>query len=96
MDDTTAADNVRAMIKLARAKGIPVVLLATPKPGLPPSVPKFYGEIAAELGVPIEDGVLKSVLIDNSLKSDMIHPNGKGYARIAAELEKVLKKSGAI
>jgi acyl-CoA thioesterase-1 len=96
MDDATAASNVRAMIKLARARGIPVVLLATPKPGLPPSVPKFYGEIATELAVPIEDGVLRTVLIDNSLKSDMIHPNGKGYARIAAEVERVLKKSGAI
>jgi lysophospholipase L1-like esterase len=95
-DEGMTASNVRQMIQLARAKGIPVVLIATPKPGLPPSVPKFYGEIAAELKVPFEDSVLRSVLIDNSLKSDMVHPNGQGYAQVAAAVEKVLKKSGAL
>jgi acyl-CoA thioesterase I len=96
LDDAQAASNVRAMIGLARAKGIPVVLLATPKPGLPPSIPAFYGEIAAELQVPYEESVLRAVLLDNGLKSDMVHPNGAGYARIAAAIEKVLKGSGAI
>ena len=96
LDEARAAENIRAMIRLARGKGIAVVLLATPKPGLPPSVPKFYGEIAAELGVPFEDGVIKSVLFDNKLKSDMIHPNARGYAEIAAALQKLLKKAGAL
>jgi acyl-CoA thioesterase I len=73
-----------------------VVLLATPKPGLPPSIPAFYGELAAELGVPYEEAIVRKVLLDNSLKSDMVHPNGKGYAQMAAALQKVLKKAGAI
>jgi len=96
LDDAQAAANVRAMIQLARERGIPVVLIATPKPGLPPSVPAFYGEIAAELKVPYDDGVLRSVLLDNALKSDMVHPNAAGYARIAAAVEKILKAAGAI
>ena len=96
LDDAKAASNVRAMIRLARSKGIPVLLLATPKPGLPPSIPKFYGELAAELAVPFEEAVIRTVLFDNSLKSDMVHPNGAGYARIAVAVEKVLKKAGAI
>jgi lysophospholipase L1-like esterase len=96
LDEAQAASNVRAMIQLARSKGIPVVLLATPKPGLPPSIPVFYGEIAAELKVPFEEGVIRAVLFDNSLKSDMVHPNAAGYARIAAAVEKVLKGAGAI
>jgi acyl-CoA thioesterase I len=96
LDDAKAAENVRAMIRLARAQGVAVVLLATPKPGLPPSIPAFYGEIAAELGVPFEEGVIRKVLFDASLKSDMVHPNGKGYSQIAAAVEKVLKKSGAL
>ena len=96
LDEAQAADNIRSMIRLARAKGVPIVLLATPKPGLPPYVPKFYGEIAAELGVPFEEDVVKTVLTNTSLKSDMAHPNGKGYAEIAAAVEKVLKKSGAL
>ena len=96
LDEPKAAENVRAMIRLARGKGIAVVLLATPKPGLPPYVPKFYGEIAAGEHIPYEEGVIKAVLTDNSLKSDMVHPNATGYAQIAAALQKVLKKAGAI
>ena len=44
--ETTAAANVRAMIKLARDKNIGVVLIATPKPGLTISPPEFYAAIA--------------------------------------------------
>ena len=96
LGEAKAAENVRAMIRLARERNVPVILLATPKPGLPPSVPAFYAEIAAELGVPFDDAVIKAVVFDNRLKSDMVHPNAKGYAQIAAALRDVLKKSGAI
>jgi lysophospholipase L1-like esterase len=96
LDEAAAADNVRAMIRTAREKGVAVVLLATPKPGLPPSIPDFYGRIAEEQGIPFEEGVIRSVLFDNRLKSDMVHPNGEGYARIAAAIEKVLRRSGAL
>lgn len=96
MSETEAASNVRAMIHLARDREIPVILLATPKPGLPPSIPAFYAEIAAELKVPYEEGVVRTVLLDQKLKSDMVHPNARGYAEIAAAVRKVLEKSGAI
>src|SRR5579862_5927728 len=95
-DEAVAANNVRAMVQLAKSRGIGVVLLATPKPGIPPSVPKFYEDIAAQERIPIEDGVLKDVLFDQGLKSDFVHPNAKGYARVAEALEKLLKKSGAL
>lgn len=96
LDEARAADNLRGMVRLARDRGIAVVLLATPKPGLPPSVPRFYRDIAAEFAIPVEDEVIRSVLLDNALKSDMVHPNARGYAAMAAALQKVLLKSGAI
>ena len=96
MDEATAAGNIRAMIQLVKSRGIAVVLLATPKPGIPPSVPKFYADIAAEARIPLEGDIMKSVLFDSSLKSDMVHPNGRGYGAIAAAVERVLRKSGAI
>ena len=96
LDEAGAAANVRSMIRAARGKGVGVVLLATPKPGLPPSIPAFYGEIAAAEGVPFEEGAIRAVLFDNRLKSDMVHPNAEGYGRIAAAVEKVLRKAGAI
>ena len=96
MDEQAAASNLRAMIELARGQGIAVVLLATPKPGLPPSIPVFYGEIAKQLGIGYEEGAIRTVLLDNGLKSDMVHPNAAGYGQIAVAIEKVLKKAGAI
>src|SRR5919109_2642827 len=39
---TQAERNVRAMIELARRRGVDVLLIATPEPGLLPSPPSFY------------------------------------------------------
>jgi acyl-CoA thioesterase I len=96
LGEQNAAANVRAMVKLARDRGIAVVLIATPKPGLLPSAPEFYTEIAKEFGIPLEDGALKKVLTDNGLKSDLIHPNAKGYARVAEAVAQLLKSAGAV
>ena len=82
LDEGRARDNVRAMIEMARSKGVGVILLATPKPGVPPSIPAFYGEIAADLRVPFEEAAVRTVLVDNRLKSDLVHPNARGYAQI--------------
>jgi lysophospholipase L1-like esterase len=91
-----AADNVRAMVKLARGRGIGVLLVGTPEPGLLPAPPPFYADIAEELGVPYEGGAITEVLKDASLKSDPIHPNARGYRVIAERIAERLKKSGAI
>ena len=96
LSEARAAENVRGMIRLAHERSIPVILVATPRPGLPPAVPAFYGEIAAELKVPFDDGVLRTVLIDQGLKSDMVHPNARGYAQVAEAVKKVMEKAGAI
>jgi len=96
LDEARAKENIRAMIALARDKGIPVLLVATPKPSVPPSVPTFYMEIATDLRVPIEETVIRTVILDSRLKSDLVHPNAKGYSQIAAAVEKTLRKAGAI
>jgi len=96
LDENQARANIRSMIGLARDRGIGVVLLATPKPSLPPSVPTFYSELASELRVPFEEDSIRAVVIDSRLKSDLVHPNAQGYARIAEAVQKVLKKAGAI
>jgi lysophospholipase L1-like esterase len=96
LDEAEAARNVRAMAQEARTRGIAVVLIATPKPGLMPSPPGFYADIARELKIPFEDAALKKILTDNELKSDLVHPNAKGYARMAQAVADVLKASGAL
>jgi acyl-CoA thioesterase-1 len=96
LGDAKAAENLRAMIRLARERGIDVVLIAVPKPGLLPSPPDFYAEIAREFGLPYEDQALKTILRNKELKSDLAHPNAKGYAQLARAVAALLKKSGAL
>jgi lysophospholipase L1-like esterase len=91
-----AAANVREMVRLARSRGIDVLLVGTPEPGLAVSPPAFYSDIAAETRIPYEGKVIGEVLRDAALKSDPIHPNAGGYRMIAERLAGVLRKSGAL
>jgi acyl-CoA thioesterase I len=94
--EASIVSNLRAMIRLAREHGIAVVLLAPPRPALLTSAPPFYADLAKEFRIPLEAEVLTSVLSDNALKSDLIHPNAQGYAKVAEALAKLLKSAGAI
>ena len=96
LDEAQAADNLRAMVRLAKARGAQVVLIAVPKPGLLPSVAEFYSAVAKEFGVPHEEAALRKILTDNALKSDLVHPNAAGYARLAEAIAALLRKTGAV
>ena len=96
LNQQQAANNIREMIRLAQKRGVAVVLIAVPAPGLSLSPPPMYREIARELSIPIEEETLSTVLADSSLKSDYIHPNATGYRRLAESIVNLLKKSGAI
>ena len=96
LPESEAAANVRAMVRLAHDRGIPVVLIGVPKPGIAPSPAGFYADIAKEFAVPYEGSILKTVLTDNALKSDWVHPNAQGYARVAQAMAELLKKAKAV
>jgi acyl-CoA thioesterase I len=96
LDEAQAANNLRAMVRLARGQGAQVVLVAVPKPGLLPSPADFYSAVAKEFGLPHEESALRKILTDNALKSDLVHPNAAGYARLAEAIAALLKKTGAI
>lgn len=96
LDEKQAATHLRAMVQLTRQRGIPVLMIATPKPGLTVSPPGFYADIAGEFAIPVESSILGEVLTDRSLKSDLVHPNAAGYRRIASAIADLLKKAGAI
>ena len=84
--EQAAAANLRAMIQLAQQQGISVILIAVPKPTVLLSEPEFYMQIAEEFNIPILTGVLPKILRKASMKSDMIHPNSKGYQLLAESL----------
>ena len=90
-------DNIEAMISLAVERGIPVLLIGVPKPGLVFLKPAaFYAEIAEQYDLVYEGDILAEVESDNSLKADQIHPNADGYSQIAAALHHLLQRSGAL
>jgi len=96
LDRGQAADNLRAMIRLAKSRGADVLLIGTPEPGITVSPPGFYKEIAKEFAIPYEGAVIGKILRDSSLKADPIHPNAQGYALIATRIAELLKTSGAL
>jgi lysophospholipase L1-like esterase len=96
MPKEQAAENVRAMIRLAKARGIEVVLIGTPEAGITVSPAAFYGDIAKEFRIPYEGDVLTKILRNGDLKSDPIHPNARGYRLMAESVAALLKKSGAL
>ena len=96
MDFASIEANLRAMVQLAKARGIGVVLIGVPTPELFGGPPAFYDRIAKEFSLPLEKKVLNDVLFDRSLKSDPIHPNAVGYRRFAQALAELLRKAGAV
>jgi acyl-CoA thioesterase-1 len=96
LDQQQTANHLRAMIRLARERGVAAVIIAVPSPGIALSPPSFYQEIAEEMKIPFEEKALTIVLSDGSLKSDYIHPNAAGYRRLAESITALLKKSGAV
>ena len=93
--DQTAA-NIEAMIALASARGIPVVLLGVPRPGLFLSADALYQEAADRSGAAYLDFSIAEVLSEPGLKSDMVHPNKDGYRVLAGDIHGLLQDAGAL
>lgn len=96
LDERAAANNLRAMIKLAKSRGVDVVLVGVPKPGLMLSTAAWYEDVAKEAGLPYEAKAISSILGDSELKADLVHPNARGYGKLAEAIAALLKKAGAV
>jgi len=94
--DAEIRQNLRAIIRALKERGIAAVLVGVPKPALITSAPEFYGEIAREFGIPYEGKVVTSVMYAPDMKADPIHPNAKGYRRIAEAIAELLRSAGAV
>lgn len=95
-DQQQIADNLRTMIRMARERGISVLLVAVPSPDFTLKPPLLYKELANEFKIPVEMKALQDILRRSSLKSDHIHPNAAGYRKLAEALANKLKKCGAL
>lgn len=88
--------NLTEMVNLAKSKGIGVVLLAMPAPGLAIRPAELYKKVAAETQVPFDETTLTRILTDGRLKSDSVHPNAAGYAELARAVHRLLAANGAL
>lgn len=95
-DRAQTEENLKQMVRLIRARGAAVVMLGVPEPGLFLSTADVYERVASELSVPLEDDIIPDLLGDNQYKSDHIHPNAGGYARLAEAIEALLSDRGAL
>jgi acyl-CoA thioesterase-1 len=96
LDEGAAAKNLKEMIRMAEKQGAQVVLIGVPRPNLLASTPEFYQQIAEEFSLPFMRNTMSDILKKNSLKSDFIHPNAKGYRKLAEEIAGFLRKKGAL
>ncbi|PXF59575.1 MAG: arylesterase [Deltaproteobacteria bacterium] len=93
---TKTATNLKKMVLMARERCVSVVLIGVPRPGFILKTADFYTQIAEEMELPFEGGILEKILSDRELKSDTTHPNSKGYCLMAEAVHKLLKQTGAL
>lgn len=97
LGEEEAASNIRAMIRIARERGIDVVLLGVPRLSITSmSAAGFYKDIAEEFNILYDNHILFDIVSNASLKSDYIHPNVKGYRMMAEAVAELLLRGGAI
>ncbi len=91
-----ARENLRAMISEAQSRGIDVVLIGVPEFSLLSleSAP-LYEELAREMGLVYEGGIVPELESDRSVKVDRVHFSGEGYRRMAVAIHNLLKERGA-
>jgi lysophospholipase L1-like esterase len=85
--------NLKTMIRMAKAKNIDVLLISVPNItlfGLSPL--ELYDEVAEEENIPLLSGILANILSQPSLKSDQVHPNALGYKKMSELIYESLKE----
>jgi len=96
LSEEKVRENLRGMVKMAKDRGIDVILIAVPKFGGMRSAPGFYAEVAREFNIPLENRSLEEILRHAKYHKDTVHPNPEGYQLIADALVKLMKASGAL
>lgn len=78
--------NLRRMFEAVNQRGIPMIMISVPQPGLLLSDADVYGEMSEELNIPLVEDVLGKLLKDPRYKSDYVHLNADGYHVLAEKV----------
>lgn len=87
---TAAVNAVAHIVDEVQAAGAIAVIVDTGGPGMG-EYTKAYKHLAREKGALFVPGIIKGIFYRPSLKSDQVHPNAAGYAKIANKVHKVIK-----
>jgi lysophospholipase L1-like esterase len=85
-------NNVRAMVRLCREAGAQVLLIAVPEPSAAAAFfggltdHRLYAALAEELQLPLQRQGWSDVLSNETLRSDRLHANARGYRQFAQAL----------
>jgi lysophospholipase L1-like esterase len=96
LPDNETRGNLAAMIEISRKKGVPIVLVAVPKPSVFPSDHPLYADLAVEYEAPVLTQVLTDLLSAPAMKSDPIHLNAQGYRRWSTAMDVSLGRWGFV
>jgi acyl-CoA thioesterase-1 len=96
IDEAQVKNNLREILRTIKSQGISAVLVGVPKLALIASAPPLYSELAKEFNIPYEGKIVTDVLYQLELKADPIHPNAKGYRKMAEAIAELLRKAGAV
>jgi acyl-CoA thioesterase-1 len=79
--------NLRAIVDRIQARGALVVLLGVDGPRMYGDWDGRYRQLARETGCVLVPDLLDGVIGDPALMYDQVHPNAKGYAKIAERID---------
>lgn len=92
-------EDIRAMIRAVRQTSAVPILIAVPQFARYATSGQLqeaamYAELAAEEDVGLATGLFHAILSDERLKTDLIHPNGAGYQKLAENMASALIRAG--
>lgn len=86
----TIKNNLEQMIVLAQQNNVQVILLGVPKKNLFASTASLYDELADEYELIYDGEIISDLIKDNSMKSDAVHFNKKGYRKLAERVYELI------
>ena len=89
--------NLREIVRRIQQRGAMVVLLGFRFPSLGPSYESMYERVADDEKCLLVPDLMDGILSDQTMKSDEIHPNARGYdlmaERVAEPLEDLIERA---
>ena len=99
IDIAATERNLRTIVRKIHGGGAMIILLGFRFPSLAVDYEKMYMRVAEDEGCLLIPRMLRGIITDPNLKSDEVHPNGRGYEimaeRIAGPCRKLIRKANA-